>query len=153
GSASRPLQDKKASEKNRLPDEEAIYVRNAGMIILHPFLPELFTRTGLLIDRQWKDVSSPHTAIAILEYLVSGKEEFSDPDFPLNKIICGMAIDEVWQPIGKLAEETLSECEDLLHDVIVHWAVLKNTSVEGLRETFLQRNGKLMQVENGWSLH
>ncbi|WP_373396428.1 contractile injection system tape measure protein [Algoriphagus halophilus] len=29
---------------------------------------------------------------------------------------------------------------------------MKNTSVDGLRETFLQRDGKISRVENGWKL-
>jgi hypothetical protein len=32
----------------------------------------------------------------------------------------------------------------LLKNVISHWGALKNTSPDGLREVFLQRNGKLM---------
>ena len=139
-------------EQENSQEGDVIYIRNAGMVILHPFLNELFTTTGLVVDKRWKDSHSPHEAIATLEFLVSGKEEFSEVDFPLNKILCGLPIDKVWQPVEKLKEEVMVECEELLLQVIHHWAVLKNTSVDGLRETFLQRNGKLRQVENGWSL-
>jgi Contractile injection system tape measure protein len=147
-------QKKKAERKKKDEDApDAIYIENAGLIILHPFLPELFTRIELLVDKKWKDVYSQHTAATVLQYLVTGKEEFEEFNFPLNKILCGMSVDEVLQPAEELAEHARSECDELLKDVIRHWSILKNTSVEGLRETFLHRNGKLAKVENGWLLN
>lgn len=107
----------------------------------------------MLIDKNWKDIYSQHKAAVILEYLVTGKEEFAEFDFPLNKILCGIAVDEVLQPIEELPVQIKTECENLLSEVIRHWSILKNTSIDGLRETFLQRNGKVTQVENGWLLN
>ena len=40
----------------------------------------------------------------------------------------------------------------MLGSVIEHWVILKNTSIEGLRESFLQRNGKLTFANNEWLL-
>jgi hypothetical protein len=40
----------------------------------------------------------------------------------------------------------------MLSEVIRHWSVLKNTSVAGLRETFLQREGRISPAANGWKL-
>jgi hypothetical protein len=40
----------------------------------------------------------------------------------------------------------------LLSSVIEHWAALKNTGIEALRISFLQRAGKLMRTEKGWQL-
>jgi hypothetical protein len=42
----------------------------------------------------------------------------------------------------------LQEAGDLLAAAIAQWSILKNTSVEGLREGFLQRGGKLFS-KNG----
>jgi hypothetical protein len=39
-----------------------------------------------------------------------------------------------------------------LKAVITNWPKLKNTSVEGLRETFLKREGILTKKDNGWLL-
>jgi hypothetical protein len=38
-----------------------------------------------------------------------------------------------------LSGEQLAEADEMLLSVIEHWTVLKNTSVRGLREAFLQR--------------
>jgi len=53
-----------------------MYINNAGLVILHPFLPELFKRIGLLEDKQWKDAVSQDTAVMVLQYLISAKKPF-----------------------------------------------------------------------------
>jgi hypothetical protein len=35
---------------------------------------------------------------------------------------------------------------------IQHWSVLKNTSISGLRSSFLQREGLLLETDQGWLL-
>jgi hypothetical protein len=44
------------------------------------------------------------------------------------------------------------EANNLLQSVVEHWSILKNTSVAGLQESFLQRNGKLLFKEHEWNL-
>jgi len=151
------IQKEKREKKNSLVEKvnerECVYIQNAGLIILHPFLPELFTRLELLVDKHWKDNYAQHTAVYVLEFLVSGKEDFPEFNLPLNKILCGMGIGEVLYPVEALSAYIRSECEELLSEVIRHWSILKNTSTDTLRETFLQRSGKLTSVDNGWLLN
>jgi hypothetical protein len=46
-----------------------------------------------------------------------------------------------------------AEATDLLESVVLHWTILKKTSVGGLREGFLQRSGRLRRAENhSWLL-
>lgn len=129
---------------------ESIYIHNSGVIILHPFLPGLFEQLGLLNDQKWIDKQCQHKASAILSFLATGLDDFPEFDLPLNKILCGIVLDDVIIPQDELSEEIKSECENLLNETIKHWNVLKNTSNEALRETFLIRNGKLSMVDNGW---
>ena len=42
--------------------------------------------------------------------------------------------------------------DEVLLSVIEHWNILQNTSVEGLRQSFLQRNGKLSYNGSEWLL-
>ena len=50
-------------------------------------------------------------------------------------------------------EEALTEADNLLQTVINYWDALKNTSPDGLREGFLQRDGKLIRIDGqGWKL-
>jgi hypothetical protein len=122
------------------------------MIILHPFLPELFKQFELISEKIWTDKQMQHKAATVLEYLTTGIEAFPEFDLVLNKILCGIDINEVIIPQDELKMEIKSECEHLLNETIKHWSVLKNTSTETLRETFLMRDGKLSRVDNGWLL-
>jgi hypothetical protein len=40
----------------------------------------------------------------------------------------------------------------MLQAVVQHWRALKNSSVGALRETYIQRFGKLTAIDHGWSL-
>lgn len=145
---------KKASNSEGKNKEiDCIYIQNAGLVLLHPFLPELFQKLDLWVDNQWKEISSQHIAVQVLEYLVSVQEDFAEFNLPLNKILCEMEVSEVLQPVPELLPNYKTECDNLLKEVIRHWSVLKNTSIQGLRETFLQRNGKISRVDNGWLLN
>ena len=44
------------------------------------------------------------------------------------------------------------ECHSLLESVIAHWKALKNTSLTGFRESFLQRKGTLFENGPSWTL-
>jgi len=145
-------QDDKATSGKKDAAKEAIYILNAGLVLLHPFLAQLFETIGLVEEQQWNNELSPHTAARVLEYLVTGNDECPEFNLPLNMILCGLAIDEVWRAVDHLSPEIKTECDEMLRAVVQHWNVLKNTSIETLRETFLQRNGKLTMADNDWLL-
>ena len=44
------------------------------------------------------------------------------------------------------------EAEDLLSSVVKHWSILEGTSNDGLRGSFLIREGKLIQEGDQWRL-
>lgn len=131
---------------------DEIYINNAGLILLHPFLETLFEHLELTIENKWINSILHKRAVLISEFLITGHTEFEEFNLPLNKILCGIDIDEIVPTTNKLNEETKTECDNLLKAVITHWEVLKNTSIDGLREAFLQRGGKLSKVDNGWLL-
>ena len=146
-------ENEKEINKNKRRDKpELIYIRNAGLILLHPFLQMFFEQLKLSVENKWVDEASQHKAVLILEFLGVGTEEFEEFNLMLNKILCGMLPDDIVTTNIQLDEIIKKECDDLLNSIIKHWNVLKNTSREGLRETFLVRNGKLSKVDNGWRL-
>ncbi|MEO0974455.1 MAG: contractile injection system tape measure protein, partial [Pseudomonadota bacterium] len=58
-------------------------------------------------------------------------------------------------PVHRRIEPTAQErevIEGLLAAMIEHWQVVGKTSVEGLREAFLQREGALRHHDEGWQL-
>jgi len=133
-------------------DAEAIYIENAGLVLLHPFLMSLFENLGLTKDEKWQDDFGQQKAVLILQYLAKGISPAEEHELVLNKIMCGLQPQEVINTDSELEAETMTECENLLAAVIEHWSILRNTSIESLRETFLMRTGKLSQVDRGWLL-
>lgn len=138
------------------PDKENVtdkyIVKHAGIILLAPFIKPFFTNLHLLNDIEWKNKNAQYKAVHLLKFLSTGEQQTPEYNLTLEKIICGLNI-EVPIPLDILLEaDETNEATTLLESVIQHWKALKNTSVNGLRESFLKRDGLLTQKENGWLL-
>ena len=133
-------------------ENEAIYISNAGLVLVHPFLQSLFEQLELTKENTWIDRPSQLKAVVVSEFIITGSNEFEEFNLMLNKILCGIDLEENVITEIVINDQIRVECEVLLNEVITHWSVLRNTSIEGLRETFLQRSGKLSKVDDGWLL-
>lgn len=140
-------------EKASQDQEEAtLFVKNCGIIILHPFLKHFFDEINLLEDKNFKDEQSSQRAVLLLHYIATGQTEAAEFDLTIPKILCNMEFDQPVPNSMEFTEEELEEATNLLKAVLQHWTSLKGTSIEGLRSTFLERAGKLSTIENGWKL-
>ncbi|MBL3598783.1 MAG: hypothetical protein JMN25_02815 [gamma proteobacterium endosymbiont of Lamellibrachia anaximandri] len=119
-----------------------IYIESAGIILLSPLLLPLFEGTGLVIDKSFVDAQARHRAVYLLEYLVWEENQHVEYDLALEKCLCGIPT-EVPLISYSPTDEQKGECEILLKAAINHWKALKSTSPDGLREAFLQREGRL----------
>jgi hypothetical protein len=70
----------------------------------------------------------------------------------LPKLLCGWPLQMPAINSLPFTTKEITECDDLLKSVIQHWPALKNTSPEGLQESFLQRPGKLTENEEHFLL-
>lgn len=129
-------------------EKEDIYINNAGLVIAAAYLPMFFRDLGLISEADNLDVLK---AIAVMQYMVKGLDEYEEFETVLPKILCGV---ELNKPISKkkLNKKEKQKVNELLESIIEHWTVLKNTSTEGLRLSFLQREGRLVFKNNEWSL-
>ena len=129
---------------------EGIYLDNAGVVLLHPFLPRLFSSLGIAVDDR---LIRPERALCLLHYLATGQTVAPEYALVLPKILCHVPLD--W-PVESDVELTTAEQEEavaLLESVIHHWEALRNTSPDGLRGTFLVRAGKVSLRDDGdWVL-
>lgn len=142
-----PVIDNTPAQNNIL--EEGIYISNAGLVIMALFLPAFFTKLGLLQDGNFSDINR---AVCLTQYLTSGKEQVAEFELGLAKILCGLQTDSPVDTDIVLSEAEKQEVNDLLISVIAHWNILKDTSPNGLRETFLQREGRLQFINKEWRL-
>jgi hypothetical protein len=136
------------------PEEEVagIYLNQAGLVLLHPFLRPYFEDVGLLREDHFQDATCQQTAIYLLHYLATRQTDAPEYELVLPKLLCGWPLNEpVMSP--ELPPAALQEAEHLLQTVIDYWQALKSTSADGLREGFLQRQGKLARTgDNAWKL-
>lgn len=127
-------------------------VDNAGVVLLHPFLKTYFATVGLLAGKVFRDTTAQTRAVCLLQWLVHGDGAEDEHRMVLAKVLCGLAPDQlVPRSDGPTAAER-EEGETLLEHVITTWTALKKTSVRGLREGFLQRDGLLRSTPSGWAL-
>jgi hypothetical protein len=132
------------------PAQEGIHIPNAGVTLLAPFLTMLFERVDVSAKTELKD---PATALVLLHFLATGEAGPADFQLPLAKVLCGLPLEKAISLPVTLPESIQAEGRQLIESVIGHWAILKNTSVEGLRESFLQRPGKLtLTARKDWLL-
>jgi hypothetical protein len=134
-----------------LDKEDFIMTSNSGLVLLHPFLPQLFD-TCKWLNKDELDITVQTRAVYALHYLATGEEDAPEFVLMLPKLLCGMSLGSPLEPIFPLTEEEKAECDEMLLQIIRHWAALRKTSPEGLRHTFLRREGKLMVTDQGWNL-
>ena len=133
--------------------EERISIKNAGVAILSPYLSRLFGLLGLTKDNQFVNEDSCVRANFLIQYLIYGEEkEYPEHELTLNKIMTGAI--HIPLPLSvELNEEEKNTCHSLLEGVKNNWEKLKNTSIEGLREGFLNRDGILEKKADHWELN
>ena len=131
---------------------ESIYIGNAGLVLFHPYLETYFNRTGLMENKGFTGKASRNRAILLLQYLATGNTEHAEHELVLNKILCNVPLEEAIPVSFTATEQEVQVTKELLEVFIERWDKLKNTSVDGLRNSFIQRDGRLNFTEDHWSL-
>ncbi len=135
-------------------DVPGVLAADAGLILLNPFLPRLFESTGIVAsnNRDLPADSLPRAA-ALLNWLATGRETVFEFELTLSKVLLGLTPDDSL-PVdaGLLSQVDRDEGDAMLAAVIEHWSALRQTSIAGLRASFLQRRGMLRDDDRGWRL-
>ncbi len=135
---------KKAEKDKEEPArKKEFFIRNAGLVITAPFLINLFANLNLTEEKDFISPEAQVKAIHLTQYLATGEENAPENLLFLNKILCAWPVEETLRREIILEKETKEETDKLLEAVIKHWGKLGKSSISALRETFLQRNGKL----------
>ena len=156
------LNRKKLAEKKNIeqinypvlpePDIEKIYIPNAGLVLLHPFLSFYFSKLGLLGNGKFIDSLVQQRAIHLLAFVTDGKEEHAEHTLPLNKILCGLLLKEPVDHVFSIQENERELSIQMLKVIFQRWDKLKNSTIEGFRDSFLKRQGILTKTAEGWNL-
>lgn len=133
--------------------KDQIFIGNAGLAILHPYLPKYFDMLGLLEEnKQFKNEDSQHRAVHLIQYLATGQQETEEHYLVFNKILCGLAIETPISLSIEMSELEIEIAGQLLNAVLQNWAPVKSSTIENLRGSFLIRDGKLEEKGDCWEL-
>ena len=132
--------------------QEQFYINNSGLTILVPFLPTLFERCGVTVNNAFIDERSKSKAVRLLAYAATGQTETSESLLVFNKLLSGM---EVYNDLDGTVNITLDDkkiIDEMLNAVIQKWEKLGATTIEGIRGSFLIREGLLTEEEENYQL-
>ncbi|MFA5964700.1 MAG: contractile injection system tape measure protein [Sphingomonas sp.] len=136
---------------------EPIFIANAGLVLFSPYLPALFERLGVLTSddagkMRIADVEAMTRAVHLLQYMVDARLDAPEHELVLNKLLCGLPSAQPVLPSFVAEPADLEMCDGLMTAVIANWPIIAGTSHAGLRETFLQRDGRLRHEDDSWRL-
>ena len=135
--------DESGSDQTR----ELLFVENAGVVLLWPFLVHYFDRIGLLTGGTFASEDAAARGVMLIHYMAAATTETEEPQLVLPKLLCGVPFETPVNPRIDLTEMEASVSDELLNVVCQNWPPLRNSSAEALRETFLLREGSLSWLE------
>lgn len=126
-------------------EREPIWVDDAGQVLLAAYAERLFKHLDLLDQGRFRDEAARARAVQCLQRLCHGEQVRDECDTVLSRLLCGAEPATRLPDVPPLPPETEALLEQMLQAVIAHWKALGRTSIAGLRETFLQRRGRLLK--------
>ena len=134
--------------------DKHILVYNAGLVLYQPFLISFFDRLGLLENRKmFHSIHHQIRAVHLLQELAAPDSKHYEHLLLFNKILCGI---NILFPIGEKFTPTHTEkkeTERLTKSLIANWDTIRNTSISGFRNSFVNRRGLLEQSQSDYILH
>ena len=128
------------------------FISNSGLVLVAPFLGMLFERCGYMKNGIFESTNKQHEAAKLLNYVVLGEDSREEHIMVLNKVLTGIPITEPLNLQGEILQTHKETADSLLDAVREQWKALSGTSTEGLRTTFLQREGKLEEESEQYNL-
>jgi hypothetical protein len=129
---------------------EGVFVPNAGLVLLWPFLPAFFKKLKMWEGKAFASPADQQRAVLLSDFLVSGASEAEESDLLFNKFMLGYPLEESLPATFEPTPNEVAEGQDLLQSVRDHWGALGKTSVQGMQQSFLQREGRFrLEAEQG----
>jgi hypothetical protein len=131
---------------------EGIYISNAGIVLLAPFLPFFFAELGLMNDGKFNSMFDAIKAAQVLHYIIYGSSKTPEYLLVFNKILCGLPLNTPIPQKIIITKKIKTACQSMLEQLVERWSALKNTTAKGFVHSFLQRNAVLTKNNNDWLL-
>ncbi|MGJ0637294.1 contractile injection system tape measure protein [Xenorhabdus bovienii] len=127
-------------------------ISNAGCMILWPLLPTFFRSFDLLDQNRFTRLEAQREAVCLLDWLIWGEEEIPAWRLTLNKVICGLPINDntLWRTPEPKQQIAINQW---LEKTIVQLPAWKKMGINDVRHLFLQRPGELSELNGIANIH
>lgn len=138
------------NQKDDLIPNEDQYIQNAGLILIHPFLKNLFEHCDLF-DSKNNQLLNPELCAHLLHYIATGKTNAPEYDMAFEKFLCNIPLHQTINRHIKLTRKHKAEAKNVIESVQHNWSAMKKSSVALLQNEFFQRPGKLV-IDHDYTL-
>ena len=143
---SQKLQDAHSNSTNLADSENGTHeVVDSGLVLLSPYLPALFERTGCIEKNAFISDESRKKAIAVLKYAAFGTYKEPPNKAAIINLLCGLPVTPVFyvDELPKISDSEKELVDSLLKAVIANWKAVGQMSPDGLRGSYFVRSGKI----------
>lgn len=120
------------------------YLKNAGLILLHPYLPHFFGSLGYLNESgMFLSQEKAAQGAFLLQYLYNLQTTQDEEQMLLNKLLCGMQLAMPTPAEYHPTEAEKEWCDGMINALVSQWEIIGAHDVSGFRDTWLWRTGKL----------
>ncbi len=130
-------------------------VGNAGLVLASPFLPRFFHLLQMTSvehgSTAWVSEEAARRAPMLLQAIVAGRHDAAD-SLALNRLLCGTPEHLRLESGIDLSSAEHDGVELLLRAMLTSWDAVRQSTAAALRETFLQREGRLQAGSERWTL-
>jgi len=148
-------EEERVLESSREDELEVTLVGNAGLCLLSPWFLRLFALLGYLDEKRnhFKDTASRIRAMFLLQYLVNPEEkDYREPELAFNRLLVALPAQVLLPKRVELTDEEKEIVDKMLACIKNNWSTMDGTSVNGFRQCFIQRDGRLEQQDEKWLL-
>ncbi|MFL9833773.1 contractile injection system tape measure protein [Chryseobacterium terrae] len=133
-----------------LNQNDELYLKNAGLILIHPFLKPLFEHCDLLHPKT-QQLTDPELCAHLLHYIATGNTNAPEYDMIFEKFLCNIPMHQSINRHIKLSRKHKMQAKNVIESVQHNWNPMKKSSVALLQNEFFQRPGKLV-TDNDFTL-
>ncbi|MGV3344503.1 contractile injection system tape measure protein [Enterobacteriaceae bacterium LUAb1] len=123
---------------------QSMPVSNAGLVLLWPLLPQLFSLLELSTEHGFVSEDARWQAVMCLDWLAWGATPPTAGQLTVNRLLCGLPFEVPLPELLPLTPQQQQLTDDWLAAVSHQVAVWQRFSLADIRQLFLQRPGEII---------
>jgi len=138
---------KEAGNKSETAKEQTSLIAGAGVLLLWPLLPSLFSQLQLSEQNAFISPQAQQQAVASLDWLIWGNSDTDDHRLRLPCLLCGLPPPEealMYSPIEEHQQEAIDTWLTAISQQLPGW---QKCALNDIRQLFLQRPAEGLTAE------